>query len=124
MNQVRHTNEIAYLITMSTIKDLIRETVREVLLAEKAGYVRDFASDDAEMDDFLYDTIARKIVWAYEDGTVGQDVKKLVDNYVKAYRTSHGIDLDGKKLYDAVVVQMETFKTSTNVRSFAGGGGR
>lgn len=106
---------------MST-KNLIKEAVKEILLSEKSGGdARDYANEEPDPDDFQYDAIARKLIWTYEDGTVDQDISKLVDNYVKAYKSSHGVDLDGEKLYDAVVEQMSTFTDSTNVRSFGGG---
>jgi hypothetical protein len=106
---------------MSTMKNLIREAVREFMLSENVKDARDFASGDVDMDQFRYMTIARQLVWAYEDGTVAQDVDKLVDNYVKAQKATNGISVDRDKLRDAVKDQFDALTHASNVRTFGGG---
>lgn len=97
---------------MSSVKKLVTEAVREFLLEEK----KDPREEDLE--DFHYAQIARQLIMKYEDGTVEQNISKLVDNYVKAHKATTGMSVDGEKLYDAVVDEMQNFTNSTNVRTF------
>lgn len=102
---------------MSSIKNLIREAVREFLLEAGEKDPR----EEEDLDDYQYATIARQLIMKYEDGTVDQNISRLVDNYVKAHKATSGVSLDGEKLYDAVVDEMQHFMTSTNVRDVGGG---
>lgn len=98
---------------MSSTK-IIQEAVREFLLEEKGK------PKEEDLDDFQYATIARQLVMKYEDGTVDQNISRLVDNYVNAHKSTTGMSLDGERLYDAVVEEMRNFTTSTNIRSYGG----
>lgn len=95
-------------------KKIIQEAVREFLLEEKGN------PKEEDLDDFQYATIARQLVMKYEDGTVEQNISRLVDNFVAAHKATTGKSLDGERLYDAVVEEMRNFTDSTNVRSYGG----
>lgn len=96
---------------MSSAKKLIKEAVREFLL--EAGEKDPKKEED--LDEYQYAVIARQLVMKYEDGTVEQNISRLVDNYVKAHKATTGMSLDGEKLYDAVIKEMQNFTDSTNI---------
>lgn len=102
---------------MTSGKKLIKEAIREFILEDKK---KDVDVDVEDLDDFQYATIARSLIMKYEDGTVDQNISRLVDDYVASHKATTGKSLDGEKLYDAVVDEMQTFVDSTNVRSFGG----
>lgn len=106
---------------MSSLNKLIKEAVREFLISEAAIHAGSKASrqkGDNEkieaLDDLQYELVARKLVWNYEDGTMDQNISRLVDNYCKSYKATHGVEIDNEKLYDAVIEQMKNYSGSVD----------
>lgn len=95
---------------------LIRLAVKEFLLSEAKATPENQGDieKEEELDDFQYMVKARQLVWSYEDGAIEQNLSRLVDNYVKSYKATHGVQLDAEKLYDAVLEQMKAYSDSVN----------